>query len=87
MGQSVGYCLCIDRLSIHDFDLLNGKRDDTGPSSKGHVCMAGQGRHSMNKLRMPENDLGCLLNHAKRLRNVKVMTVGVLSFATKMWRY
>ena len=33
---------------------------------------------------MPENDLGCLLNHAKRLRNVKVMTVGVLSFATKM---
>ena len=35
--------------------------------------MAGQGRHSRNRLRMPENDLGCLLNHAKRLRNGKVM--------------
>ena len=45
--------------------------------------MAGQGRHSGNRLRTPKNDLGCLLNRAKQLRNVKVMTFGVLSFATK----
>ena len=84
MCRSIRYCLRIDCLSTHDFDRLNGKRDNTGPSSKGHVCVAGQGRHSRNRLRMPENDLGCLLNHAKRLRNGEVMTVGVSSFATKM---
>ena len=36
---------------------------------------------------MPKNDLGCLLNLVKRLRNEKVMTLGALSFATKKWRY
>ena len=46
--------------------------------------MAGQGRLSRNRLRMLKNDLGCLLNHAKRLKNEKVMTFKVSSFATKM---
>ena len=44
--------------------------------------MAGQGKLSRNRLRTPKNDLGCLLNRTKRLRNVKVMILGVLLFAT-----
>jgi len=50
-------------------------KDETGPSSIGHLCVAGQGRLSRNRQRMPKNDLGCLLNLVKRLRNAKDMTL------------
>ena len=69
------FSMCV---GVHDtaFELMtcqhmilndsNGKRDNTGPSSKGHVCVAGQGRHSRNRLRTPKNDLGRFLNLVKR---------------------
>ena len=63
------------------------QNNDTGPSSNGHDCTAGQGRISGNRLRTPKNDLGYLLNLVERPRNERVMILGALSFATKKWRY
>ena len=45
--------------------------------------MVGQGRHSGNRLRTLKNDLGCLLNRAKRFRNEKVMALLVQGTARK----